>query len=130
MPKDQSKIIILLSLLAQLKESTLAGLRVEKVDDEGIDLAFFIDSKRSVGGVGTGKKDGLVGDRMGQGQDRVDRSVGVRLDAALVRIILQTVLHVRDGLRRDEPRHGVMRSSKHSSSARSRLGADMVEVEE
>ena len=50
--------------------------------------------------------------RMGEGRNRVGGSVWVCLDAALVRVILQIVLHVRDGLWRDEPRHGVMRSSK------------------
>lgn len=53
-----------------------------------------------------------MGGRMGQGGDRVGGSVGVWLDAALVGIVLETVLHVRDGLGRDKPGHGVMGESK------------------
>ena len=111
MPKHQRKIIVLLPLLAQLKKSALASLRVEQVDHESVDLAFFIDCDGRIGYVATREEDTLVRGRVRQGWNGIGRGVRVSLDTAQVRVILQVVLHVRDGLWRDEPRHGEMRSS-------------------
>ena len=90
-PEDKSKVVILLPLLAQLQESTLASLRVEKVDHKAVDLGLIIEAALDT--QSTGKENALMRGRVREGRE-VGGGVGIGLDTALVRVVLQAVLHV------------------------------------
>ena len=90
-PEDEGEIIVLFSLLAEFQERTLAGLGIKEVDHEAIDLALVVNSGCEAGGAPR-KKYALVGRGVGQGRE-VGGRLGVGLDAALVRVVLQ-VVHV------------------------------------
>ena len=85
-PEDKSKVVILLPLLAQLQESTLASLRVEKVDHKAVDLGLIIEATLDT--QSTGEENALMRGRVREGRE-VGGGVGIGLDTALVRVVLQ-----------------------------------------
>lgn len=58
MPQDESKIVVLLSLFAELEEGPFSCVRIEEVDYEAIDLLFLVHRNVTNGGhTGAGTRD-------------------------------------------------------------------------
>lgn len=50
MPENKSKVVPLLSLLAELEQSSFSRVRTEELDDEPVDLVVFVDVGRGPAG--------------------------------------------------------------------------------
>lgn len=109
MPEDEREIVVLLSLLAELEESTLPCIRVHQVDDQGINFVLLVDADDML-------LMGLETERGGLGEPGKGRASETLL---LVGIELGALLQIRERFWRNEPRHGC---AERNTSERSDQG--------
>lgn len=112
-PKDKRKVVVLLSLLAELQESALSCIRVHQVDDQGINFVLLVDADDML----------LVGLETERGGLGIPGKCRASETLLLVRIELSSVLQIRERLWRNKPRHGCTERNPSERSSDEQVGA-------
>jgi hypothetical protein len=98
MPENEGKVIILLALFGELNESCLSRVRIQKVDDETVDVVLVVcDGQARAQSVGKGM--GIVDElrnwrvRGGVCDSGSDSRRGVRIQRTLIGVVAELVVH-------------------------------------